>query len=228
MLTNLKTLAAAILAMIALYAAPASAQTELELSAYLGHQSLPHSRANGTMPGTGAAFSRAIKWEGKPFTMPPYYGVRATWWKQSGIGFGVEYTHTKAYASDADRAALGFDRLEFSDGHNVLTFNVMKRWDNAWGAWSPYVGGGLGFAIPHVDANVIGGTDPTYGFQYAGLAARVIAGAKWDINDRWALFTEYQFTASQNDVEFDDPVLKGTMDVFLKTNAVNFGVSYKF
>lgn len=221
MLTRLKTTLVALVLM----ASPAMA--EMELSFYMGHQSLPHSRATGTVPGTGAAYNRLIKWEGKPFSMPPYYGTRAMWWQDSGWGFGLEFTHTKAYASATDMAALGFSRLEFSDGHNIITLNAMKRWENKWGNWTPYAGGGLGIALPHVDAQA-GASPRTYGYQFAGPALRLTAGAKYDLSDRWALFSEYQFTISDNAVTFDDPVTPGSMNVVLKTNAVNFGISMKF
>ena len=206
-------------------AAPAVA-AEREISIYTGHQSLPHSQLKGFNPAPGpnfGPFSKHTKWEGKPFVMPPYYGARAMWWRESGLGFGIEYTHTKAYASAADKAALGFNRLEFSDGHNVITANIAKRWDNKWGNFTPYVGAGVGIAMPHVDAN--DGVNRTFGFQYAGPAIRLTAGAKYDINARWAAFADYQFTASWNDVDLTGG---GFLSTRLFTNAFNVGVSLKF
>ena len=112
------------LAALVLMSAPAAA--EMELSLYLGVQSVDKSTGSGTLPG-GVAFSRKFDWAGKPLDSPIYYGGRATWWMQNDIGFGIEGTHTKAYASGADLAALGLGKLELSDGHNILTANVMKR-----------------------------------------------------------------------------------------------------
>ena len=103
-------------------AAPAAA--EMELSFYTGWQTLPHSRISGDLPNGGGSYDQLVGWEGKPFVMPPYYGARATWWRSGSLGFGVEYTHTKAYADDSTLKALGFSQLEFTDGHNVLTANV--------------------------------------------------------------------------------------------------------
>ena len=217
------------IALAALMVVASPAVAEIELSAYFGSQSLPHSRATGTMPGTGAPINRLIEWEGKSFEAPPYYGVRAMWWQDNDIGFGVELTHAKAYASAADLVGLGMSRLEFSDGHNILTANVMKRWTNKWGGFTPYVGAGIGVAIPHVDAQAIApGSTRTYGYELTGIAGRLTAGAKYDLNDRWALFTEYQFTISDNEATLNDPTLPGKMNVVLKTNAINFGVSMKF
>jgi lipid A oxidase len=210
-----------VIAAAALVAAPAAA--EMEISVYTGHQSLPHSRLTGSNPVVGA-FARTVKLDGKSFVMPPYYGVRAMWWRDSGLGFGVEYTHTKAYAPDADKTALGFTRLEFSDGHNVITANVAKRWANKWGKLTPYVGAGIGIAMPHVDALDTAG-NKTFGFQYAGPAMRLTAGAKYDINNRWATYGEYQFTASQNNVDLAGG---GNLSARLITNAFNVGVMMKF
>jgi lipid A oxidase len=203
-------------------AVPASA--EMEYSFYLGWQTLPHSRITGELPNGGGSYDELVGWEGRPFEMPPYYGVRATWWRNADWGYGVEYTHTKAYAPDDVEEALGFDRLEFSDGHNVLTANVTRRWKNKWDAFTPYVGGGLGLAFPHVDAQHQSGED-TYGFQVTGPALRLTAGTSYDLNERFALFGEYQFTYSKNKGDFDGG---GSFETDIKTNALNVGISVRF
>jgi len=203
-------------------AAPAASETEL--SFYTGWQTLPHSRISGTLPGGGGSYNTLIGWDGKSFEMPPYYGARATWWRSPTLGFGVEFTHAKAYAPSNEISGLGFNRLEFSDGHNIVTANVMKRWPEQWGSLTPYVGGGLGVAIPHVDAKHNSGND-TYGFQITGPAARLTAGASYPINDRFSVFGEYQFTYSVNEGEFDGG---GTFETDLKTNALNIGISLNF
>ena len=112
-------------AMVALSAFPASA--EMELSLYTGVQSVQKSTGSGTLPG-GVPVSRRFSWEGNPLENPYYYGGRATWWTQRNIGFGIEGTHAKAYASAGDLAAIGASSFELSDGHNIITANVMKRW----------------------------------------------------------------------------------------------------
>ena len=42
--------------------------------------------------------TRSVDWEGKPFEMPPYWGVRGIYWLDSkpGWGLALEYTHAKA------------------------------------------------------------------------------------------------------------------------------------
>ena len=226
-----KTAIAAVTA--TLFAAPVAA--EMELSFYLGVQSVQDSTISGTMPG-GAPVSQSVDWKGNPLENPYYYGARGTWWTANNFGFGLELTHAKAYADSAAQAALGVSRLEMSDGHNILTANVMKRWPGAFAStpkFTPYVGAGLGVAVPHVDVQVIGASNRTFGYEQTGLAARGIAGVKYDINDKWALFGEYQVTWSDNDLTVDpDPLVPGQtagkLSTDIVTHAVNFGLSYSF
>jgi len=204
---------------IALAASPASA--EIELSFYGGSQSSPHSRVTGNRADT-TPFSALIGWQGKSFAPPPYYGARVMFWRQNDLGFGVELTHAKAYAPAAEMPA-GFTRLEFTDGHNIITANVLKRWPNRFGRITPYVGGGLGIALPHVDITETG--NRTFGYQLTGPAVRLLAGAKYDLNDRWALFSEYQFNWTENKADLAGG---GTLKARIITNAVNVGVAYQF
>lgn len=214
-----KSLFSAIVA-LALFSSPVLAQTEI--SVYGGLQSAPHSSVSGTRP-DGSRFKENIGWDGKPLAMPIYYGLRATWWRPNNIGVGLEVTHTKFYAPLGDMPA-GFSRLEFTDGHNIVTANVTKRWPGQFGdRITPYAGIGLGIAVPHVDVAVNGVR--TYGYQYTGPALRLTAGASYDLNDRWALFGEYQFIVSDNSADLDGG---GKLDTRLISNAANFGVSFRF
>lgn len=206
--------------------APISARAEMELSLYTGWQTLPHSRISGDLPGGLGPYNELVGWEGRSFEMPPYYGARATWWRNGGVwGYGLEYTHTKAYMPDSVEQKLGFSRFELSDGHNVATLNVMRRFPEQWGNITPYVGGGLGLAFPHVDADHPAGNSDTYGFQVTGPAMRLTAGASFPINDRFSVFGEYQFTYSTNEGELDNG---GSFNTDIKTNAINVGISLNF
>ena len=216
-------------ALTALIATPAAA--EFELSLYLGSQSVAESTGSGTRP-DGTTFSQSFNWEGRSFENPFYYGGRATWWTANNFGFGIEGTHAKAYASAADLAAIGFDRLELSDGHNIITANVMKRWPDAFPKTTlvPYVGAGIGVAIPHVDIQVNGATNRTYDYESTGPAVRGIVGLKYNLNDKWALFSEYQITWSENEITIDPDLgqTPGSLNTDLVTHALNVGLSYSF
>ena len=211
-------------ALCAAFAAPAAA--EMELSFYTGWQTAPHSRAKGDYPGNLGSYDALLAWEGRSFEMPPYYGLRGTWWQGGGdLGYALEFTHAKVYANDDERAALGFSAMEFTDGHNLLTFNVMKRWSDQWGAATPYVGAGLGIAFPHVDVEHPASGSKTFGYQLTGPAARLLAGVSYPLTERVSVFGEYQFTYSSNSAELDGG---GSLNTDIKTNAINLGLTLNF
>jgi len=200
-----------------------AAHAEMELSLYSGFQAAPHSGISGTDPGGAGAFDVNAKWEGKSFAMPPYYGLRATWWQSENLGFGVEFNHAKVYADNATLAASGFSRLEFTDGLNIITINAFYRWPVEGRKLTPYIGAGVGISVPHVDIESTGGK--TFEYQYTGPAIQLVAGVKYDLNDRWALFGEYKGTYSMNEV---DLASGGSLETNIVTNAINIGVSYSF
>ena len=217
----MKTVILAVASASCLYANVASA--EMEVSVYTGWQTAPHSRVTGDHP-DGGTYDALIGWEGRSFEAPPYYGVRGTWWRDERLGFGLEFTHAKVYAPDSEKEAIDFNRMEFTDGLNLITVNAYRRWKNQWQNFTPYVGGGIGLAIPHVDVESAGG-EKTFGYQVTGPAVRLIAGMTYDINDRYAVFGEYQFTYSDNEADLEGD---GSLDTVIKTNALNFGVTLKF
>lgn len=200
------------------------AAAEVELSFYSGLQTAPHSIVSVTDDPTLGDTEFSAKWNGRSFAMPPYYGLRGTWWRTDSFGWGLEFTHDKVYADDATRADNGFNRLEFTDGLNILTLNAVKRWPDRLGRLTPYAGAGLGIAVPHVDIEPAGGPH-TWEYQLTGPAARWFAGVRYDLNDRWSLFGEYQGTYSMNTVALDDG---GTLKTNIVTNALNIGVSFGF
>ena len=194
----------------------------IERGFYGGIQSSPHSRITGKHSTSGAQYSELDGWEGKSFDAPIYYGIRTTFWRDNKLGYGAEFTHTKAYAPGKALQNARFDRLEFTDGHNIITFNINRRWD--LGEFKTYSLVGLGIAMPHVDALPSGGLH-TFEYQYTGPAARAAVGLSRKLNKDFSIFTEYQFTASDNKVSLRNG---GTLKTTLLTNAVNLGVSYNF
>lgn len=208
-------------AALSLGVAPALA--EMEVSIYSGWQTAPHSRVTGDHP-DGGSYDALIGWEGRSFEAPPYYGVRGTWWRDEKLGFGLEFTHAKVYAPDSEKEDIGFNRMEFTDGINLITVNAYRRWLNQWQNFTPYVGGGIGLSIPHVDVESAGG-EKTFGYQVTGPAVRLLAGVNYDLSERFAVFGEYQFTYSSNEADLDGG---GSLETEIKTNALNFGVTLKF
>jgi len=214
-------------AAVALLVSAVPAAAEMQLDVYTGYQTAPSSRVSGRYPAAvGGTYSRDISWRGRSFEMPPYYGLRATWWQSETLGFGIEFTHAKVYSSAADRAAIGFSQLEFTDGLNILTLNATQRWPGAWanGRMTPYISGGLGVAIPHSELQVAGQPAKEQ-YEITGPAGRVTAGARYDINERWSVFGEYQFTISDNDTSMPGG---GSFSSTIMTNALNVGVGLSF
>ena len=208
---------------VAAAAASQAAAQDYELSIYSGWQTAPHSRVSGDYPG-GGDYDALIGWDGKSFEMPPYYGLRGTWWRSETFGVALEFTHAKVYAPDDEREAIGFDSFEFTDGHNLLTVNAMRRWPEQWGTATPYAGAGLGIAFPHVDVETTGG-DKTFGYQLTGPAVRLLAGVSYPISERVSIFGEYQFTYSSNEADLDGG---GSLETDIKTNAINVGLALSF
>jgi lipid A oxidase len=203
--------------------APQSARADIELSIYIGAQTAPQSRVEGT--DTLGSFSFLAQWDGKSAAKPPYYGLRATWYQTRNIGYGFELNHAKVYASDDTLTASGFDTLEFTDGLNIITANVFYRWPDrgAQGRLTPYVGAGAGISVPHVE--VKRGVPKTFDYQLTGPAATWVAGVSYDINETWALFAEYKGTYSMNKADLTGG---GTLSTDIVTNAVNLGLTYTF
>lgn len=204
----------ACIALALLTATVTGARAETVIFGYSGWQTAPHStvRLNGDRFNAG--------WKGDSLSTPPYWGLRVTRWN-GDIGWGAEITHAKIYADDKTLARAGVGRLEFSDGLNIVTVNMQRRWQRA--GWTPYLGIGLGAAVPHVEVGE--GEGRTFEYQLTGPALRLFAGAAWDLSERWQIMAEYQGTYSSHDADLKGG---GSLKTDVITNAVNIGLGWKF
>ena len=210
------------LSALTIIALPATAMAEVELSFYGGLQSALESDVAVSGDSVIPDRTDTLTWEGRSFDAPPYYGWRATYWASPEFGYGLYFAHNKVYPKDNVLPA-GYSKLEFTDGLNTLTVNAYRRWENAIAGLTPYVGGGVGLSIPHVE--VVSGASETFGYQVTGSAATWIAGASYPISDQWSVFGEYKGTYTQNDADLDTG---GSLSTDIITNAVNVGVSFRF
>ncbi|MDG1521257.1 MAG: outer membrane beta-barrel protein [Yoonia sp.] len=210
------------LSALAIIALPATAMAEVELSFYGGLQSALESDVAVSGDSVIPDRTDTLTWEGRSFDAPPYYGWRATYWASPEFGYGLDFAHNKVYPKD-DVLPAGYSKLEFTDGLNTLTVNAYRRWENAIAGLTPYVGGGVGLSIPHVE--VVSGASETFGYQVTGPAATWIAGASYPISDQWSVFGEYKGNYTQNDADLDTG---GSLSTNIITNAVNVGVSFRF
>jgi len=196
--------------------APALASAQVELSFYGGGQTVPSSDvAIRDQPSGSSDFG--ADWDSTPFL-----GLRATQWRSPSFGIGIDFARNSVGASE-DSLPSGYTELEFTDGVNTLTVNAYRRWSNVVGDLTPYLGGGIGVALPRVE--VMGDGTETDKIQLTGPAATLIAGASMPITDQWSFFGEYKGTISANTADLDSG---GTLETDVLTNALNVGVSFNF
>jgi len=161
--------------------------------------------------------ARDFDWLGKPFEAPIYYGARVWRWNPLGrLGHMVDFTHAKAIAKPDSvatftgshggeelpkQAPVGdvFSKLEFSHGHNMLTYNGLLRLGTVLGMVKPYVGVGAGVSLPHSEVGYAKDKERTYEYHFAGIAGQGLAGLEIDLG-RASLFVEYKFTYAPYDI----------------------------
>lgn len=191
---------------------------ESEFTLYSGMQSSPDSTVHGV------AGDFTAKWDGSSMKTPIYAGWRYTQWQDDDWGYAINYTHSKAAATQATLDANNYKVLEFTDGANPLTIIAMRRFQSSESGIRPYVGAGVGMAFPHVEELRTTGTAETGGYQYGGPVVTALVGFSLPVNDKWSVIGEYQF----HYLKLDTRVEGGRLKTNLINNAINIGVSYHF
>ena len=219
---RLLTAASLIAFSVGLVGLPVTASAEMAIAVYGGAQTAPHSDIEIN---DKKAFTAG--WEGNSFEAPPYFGVRGTWWLDqfgmSNLGVSLDYTHAKVYADSETLRKSGWDHFEFTDGLNLLTINALYRFPVDDSRWTPYLGVGAGINVPHVEVTRASGR--TFDYQFGGATLQAQAGIAYRIARHWDAFVEYKGNYSWVDVDIDSG---DSLSSEIITNAVNFGVSFKF
>ncbi|MEL6857209.1 MAG: outer membrane beta-barrel protein [Pseudomonadota bacterium] len=96
---------------------------------------------------------------------------------------------------------------------------------NQAGSIQPYVGAGIGFVDVSVNykpsgITVIDDSESKLGYQLK-------AGATWRLQNQWELFGEYTYRAT-DDIELDNQLFPGTLDIENTQNVFAIGARYKF
>jgi lipid A oxidase len=197
---------------------------ELQISGYSGYIASPHSHVDSS-DGT-TSYSNSVGWDGKPFEMPPFYGVRVTYWTDRWENWGgaVDFAHAKVYADLSGGAGGVYDTLEFTDGLNLLTANLMYRYANE-SRFTPYAGIGAGVAIPHVEVEFDATADSTFEYQVTGPAVQALVGIDIAITEHVSTFLEYKANYSWNDADLAGG---GSLETNILSNQFIVGLSYKF
>lgn len=119
-----------------------------------------------------------------------------------------------------------YRHLEFTDGNNLLIFNVMYRFAPVIdGRLHPYVGICGGVAIPHVEVELkaLPG-QRTWEHQLAGGAAQVVAGLDCRLSHSWSAFTEAKLSYSHLATELEGG---GQLKTDLWSPQILLGLSYR-
>lgn len=208
-------------------AALTPARAEVQIQAYGGVNG--NFSSDVSLHSGGGVDTRSVDWEGKPFEMPPYWGVRGVYWLDSwpGWGLALEFTHAKAYAKlNGTSAGALYDTLEFTDGNNIFTGNLMYRF-TPWQFYNirPYAGFGIGFTVPHVEVSLVGDARKTFEYQLAGFAGQGFVGLEMPFGRNWSGFVEAKLSYTHINADIVDGDHVKT-DIWSPHFAV--GLAYRF
>ncbi len=203
---------------------PAVAKAEFQISAYGGANTA--NASDITVKGSQSVDGTYnIDWFGASFEMPPYWGVRGTWWltdfNHPNWGVAFDYTHAKVKAPLDN---IPFSHLEFTDGLNLGTLNVLYRMP-VTNRFTLYAGAGAGASVPHVEVKTIPPQGTTWNYQLAGPTVQAMIGASVNVVKHVSLFAEYKANYSWNDT---DLVGGGTLDTNVLTHQFAVGVTVSF
>jgi lipid A oxidase len=213
----------AILKAVALLIFTATAvHAQAELSFYGGRQTVANSAVSGNEPGGLGAFDFLAKWEDIATDPRSRFGLRLTWWQNETLGWGVDFDQMPVRADTVTLAANGLSELEFGNGSSQLTLNAYRRWyDGA--TLVPYVGAGIGVAIPRVGFDA--GSGRTSQLQLSGPVVQWLAGASYPLGGRWSVFGEYKGSFSANRAKLNGG---GVLNTNILQGALNVGMSLGF
>ena len=229
-------------------AQPAAAQ-ELQLGFHLGWNTSLSTDVTITGPSTDFTIAD-VPFDG--LSLPgddgaPYYGGRATYWFTDGPSWGVmlDYTHAKIRAEadavvtlsgDAGPGGVApgayavadlFERLEFTDGINLVTLSALRRFQPVSGL-QPYVGVGGGFSVPHVEVTGAALSDlpKTFHYRNGGLTAQALAGVDVRLTDLFSIYGEYRLNYTPVSAPLSDSAYEIEMDLW--TNQLLIGGALHF
>jgi lipid A oxidase len=201
--------------------APAVAHAEIQISAYGGMNGASDSDVTLNTPLVTGTYD--VDWYGDSFKMPPYWGLRGTWWLNAyelpHWGVAIDFTHTKVKASDL--GTIPFSTLEFTDGLNTIGLTGLYRTPLA-ARFSLYAGAGAGVAFPHVEVRTIPDQGKTFEYQLTGPMVQALLGVSVGLAYGLSVFAEYKANYSWNEA---DLVGGGTLKTDVLTHQLAVGIS---
>lgn len=228
--------------------ATAGARAEFVVSFFSGVSSAENNDLHYRQAGGTDLTFHDVSYHTKDFGSPIYYGGRVAYFlpEQSHWGFGLEFFHSKIYLDTGDSVRVTGKRggdpvndvepinatitgFNCSHGLNFLFADAMYRFylgqrdKDFLGRFQPYLGAGVGAAIPHVEFS----SETTHfeEYQFHGPAFEGLAGINFDITKYLGLFAEYKFTY----VDLDHlSIPGGSIGVAPMQNHLIFGASVRF
>lgn len=199
---------------------PGQAWAQVELSLYGAAFSVSDGQVAGQNTG---GFLANANWSGGAMSSQPDYGVRVTWWQNETYGWGVDLNHASFPKVNANSADNNLNTLDLSGGLNLFTVNAYRRWKATENIFVPYIGAGLGMAMPVVTFDSSGSITTEH--QAAGPAIQWVAGASYAVTERVSVFGEYRGNYSVNSL---GPDSGGTLNSNILTSGFNVGLSLGF
>lgn len=219
------------------------ARPEMQVGFYAGKSFLSPSDVMMKAPYGTDITLKDVKWRGDSFRPSPFYGGRGIDWnsKFPALGVMVDYTHAKATAIRShvvsqtgkrhgkdvpprEPVSATFRKLELTHGLNFLTLNGIYRAGGVHRRIVPYVGLGVGFAVPYLHAKIQGRprSEDVLEAQMSGAAYQLFGGLEWRVfrSDRTSLFTEYKLTYTVHDMKLHD---EGTLKTNILIHQFNLG-----
>lgn len=150
----------------------------------------------------------------QPFQTPPYYQVMITHWAKNS-GFQLELIHNKVYATDP--LPQDFQKLEITDGYNMLFANVLIPIDNSW-----HFKMGAGAIITHIDLEYQN-TRIHGPYEMAGYALQLGVQKDIELYDYFNFFINAATTYSQATPHINHPDLES-----MKVSGFSFFINTGF
>jgi lipid A oxidase len=182
-----------------------------------------------------------VAWRSDSFQSPPHWGVRVSRWfgAENRFAVALDFVHAKVIAEGDEQVAVSgtrngvavnttervdatFSRYEYTDGLNLGTLNLLYRVPGFSTRVTPYVGLGIGAAVPHVEVTAPGVR--AYEYQTAGVTGHGLIGLSGLVTEHIGAFVEYK--AGYTDIEADLPGGSVSHDLF--SHHINFGLLVRF
>jgi hypothetical protein len=218
------------------------------VSVYLGGARTASSALRIIQPARDTRLTfEGVRFTGRSFDPPLYYGVRGGYFIRglSFLGVEAEFVHMKVYADVAQpvrvtgvhrgvplerELPLGQIVQEYSISHgaNLLLFNVAARWPllrrhgdlRSRVILTTRVGGGP--TIPHTESTLEGQRQQQY--EWGRAAWQWAAGAELHLGRGFYVLGEHKFTRTRQ----RGKVFEGFAEALLRSHHGVFGVSYHF